>query len=72
MNLEQMQIELSLIVKDASLQPLLVGWINAAILDVATDYDLPPLALAEPYSLGWTPPSGSGRCRRFSTRISLW
>ena len=52
MNLEQMQIELSLIVKDASLQPLLVGWINAAILDVATDYDLPPLALAEPYSLG--------------------
>lgn len=52
MNLEQMEAELGIIIKDGSLKPLLRGWINDAILEVATDYDLPPLALADPYSLG--------------------
>lgn len=51
MNLGQMQAELGFIVKDDFLLPLLVGWINDAILEVATDYDLPPLRLAAPYEL---------------------
>ena len=50
MNLGQMEAELGMIIKDESLAPRLVGWINDAILEVATDYDLPPLALADPYS----------------------
>ena len=58
MNLGQMQTELAFIVKSDRLKPFLVGWINDAILDIATSYDLPPLALAEPYPLtvdtsGW-------------------
>lgn len=51
MNLGQMKTELGMIVKDDSLSPFLVGWINDAILEVATDYDLPPLALADSYTL---------------------
>jgi len=51
MNLGQMEAELGMIIKDESLAPRLVGWINDAILEVATDYDLPPLALADPYPL---------------------
>ena len=51
MDFAQMQTELGYIIKDSRLAPLLAGWINAAILEVATDYDLPPLALADPYTL---------------------
>jgi hypothetical protein len=52
MNLGQMQNELGMIVKDSGrLSQWLPGWINDAILEVATSYDLPPLALADPYSL---------------------
>ena len=48
MNLDQMQTELSLIVKDASLQPFLTDWINNAILEVATDFELASLRLIDP------------------------
>lgn len=51
MNLGQMQTELGMIVKDDSLVSFLPGWINNAILEIATNYDLPPLALADPYQL---------------------
>jgi len=51
MNLLEMQTEIGLIVQDQSLQPLLAGWINRAILKIATDYYLPPLALVNPQSL---------------------
>jgi hypothetical protein len=51
MDLAQMQAELEYLIKDSRLNEWLVGWINDAILDVATDYDLPPLALADPYTL---------------------
>lgn len=51
MNFGQMQTELGYIIKDSHLAPLLAGWINDAILEIAMDYDLPPLKLAEPYSL---------------------
>ena len=49
MNFGQMQTELGYIIKDDHLAPLLAGWINDAILEIATDYDLPPLRLAEGY-----------------------
>ena len=51
MNLGQMQAELGMIVKDDGLKGRLIGWINDAILEIATSYDLPPLALADPYQL---------------------
>jgi hypothetical protein len=51
MNLGQMQAELSLIIKDASLQPFLTDWINNAILEVAADFELPPLKLVDPVDL---------------------
>ena len=51
MNLGQMQDELELIIKDDSVSSRLTGWINDAILEMATDYDLPPLALADPWPL---------------------
>ena len=51
MNLGQMQSELTRIIEDDGLRERLVGWINDAILEIATNYDLPPLALADPYSL---------------------
>ena len=54
MNFGQMQTELGYIIKDDHLAPLLAGWINDAILEIATDYDLPPLKLAEPSSLSVT------------------
>ena len=53
MNLGTMKDELGELMKNrGTLLSWLSNWINAAILEVATDYDLPPLALAEPYSLG--------------------
>jgi len=78
MNLGDMQKEIGLIVQDASLQPLLTGWINNAILEVANDYDLPPLALDDPAILNvdttaWLQPLPSNfhkrlfMCKRLDT-----
>lgn len=59
MNLGQMQSELGYIIRDnGRLSQWMTGWINDAILEIATGYDLPPLALADPYPLsvhtsGW-------------------
>ena len=52
MNLGEMKAELSMIIEDARLEPLLTGWINNAILEVANDYDLPPLRLVDPLEFG--------------------
>jgi hypothetical protein len=58
MNLEEMEALLSVIVQDDSLKDYYKKWINAAILEVASDYDLPPLRLIDPVlipvdSSGW-------------------
>ena len=52
MDLERMQVELGMIVQSPGLEPYFMDWLNDAILEVATDYDLPPLALADPVTLG--------------------
>ena len=53
MNLGQMQDELGYLIRDnGALTSWLLGWINDAILEVATDYDLKPLALVTPYEIG--------------------
>ncbi len=52
MNLGEMTDELGMIVQDnGKLRTLLTPWINNAILEVANDYDLPPLALVDPVPL---------------------
>ena len=52
MNLGQMKTELSMIVQDSKLQPLLTGWINNAILEVATDLELASMKLVDPVEIG--------------------
>jgi hypothetical protein len=51
MKLEQMEAELGQIIRSPNLQPFMVNWINAAILELATDYELAPLKLVTPEPL---------------------
>lgn len=83
MNLGDMQNELGMIVQDnGKLQSLLTPWINNAILEVANDYDLPPLALVDPVPLSvdtskwlWPLPSNFHKrlfmCKRLDTDTGL-
>jgi hypothetical protein len=48
MNLEQMEALLDTIVQDKSLKPLFMEWLNDTILELASDYDFPPLRQLEP------------------------
>jgi hypothetical protein len=52
MNLGEMKDELSRMVQDADLQALLTDWINNAILEVATDFELASLKLVDPVEIG--------------------
>ena len=47
MKLSEMEAELSRMVRDDSLRALLVAWINNAILEVATDFELASLRLVD-------------------------
>jgi len=51
MNLGELEAALSLIVQDKSLEPYFKDWINNAVLELATDYELPALKLLTPYSM---------------------
>lgn len=51
MNLGELEGALSLIVQEKSLEPYYKGWINNAILELATDYELPALKLLTPFPL---------------------
>jgi len=51
MNLERLQNELNLIVADESLEPYFTDWLNDAILELASDFELPKLRLKEPTTL---------------------
>jgi hypothetical protein len=51
MKFKTMQEELAFIVRDDRLREWLPRWINEAIFEIATQYNLPPLALANPYEL---------------------
>lgn len=48
MTLAELIEELALIVRDDNLEPRFKGWINAAILTIATDFDLPTLRILQP------------------------
>ena len=48
MKLSEMEAELSRMVRDDGLRSLLVAWINNAILEVATDFELASLRLIDP------------------------
>ena len=48
MKLSEMEAELSRMVRDDGLRALLVAWINNAILEVATDFELASLRLIDP------------------------
>lgn len=51
MDLKTMEAELDLIVEDDSLKPKFRDWINATILAIAADVELPPLKLLRPETL---------------------
>jgi len=50
-NLARLRSELALIVLDDSLEPYFKDWINDAVLDLASDFDLPGLRLLSPINL---------------------
>jgi hypothetical protein len=51
MNLLRLKEELSLIVRDSSLEDFYDNWINDAVLEIAADFELPDLKLKTPTTL---------------------
>ena len=54
MNLERLQEELALMVRDSTHEDFYTDWINDAVLEIASDFELPGLKLKEPASLETT------------------
>jgi len=54
MNLARLKSELSVIIRDDSLEPYFTDWLNDAVNEIATDFDLPYLRLLSPESFAVT------------------
>jgi len=78
MNLGELENELKIIISDPSLEPYLQKWLNDAVEELATDFDLPGLRLVEPVPLpvnagAWLydPPANYHK-NLFQARDSAW
>jgi len=54
MNLERLEEELALMTRDSTLEDYYTDWLNDAVLEIASDFELPDLKLKEPASLSTT------------------